>query len=84
MHENPLKYRKYLLRLAQGFCRESLKPPLAPLRVRNQIISRSKCRSCSNSTPYKDTRTNYAGDVVRVVAQPILEYFAPSVLTHKL
>ena len=26
----------------------------------------------------------YAGDVVRVFAQPILEYFAPSVLTHKL
>ena len=26
----------------------------------------------------------YVGDVVPVVAQPILEYFAPSVLTHKL
>ena len=57
MHENPLEYRKYLLRLAQGFCRESLKPRLEPLRVNNQIFARSKCRSCSNITPYKDTRT---------------------------
>ena len=57
MHENPLEYRKYLLRLAQGFCRESLKPRLEPLRVKNQIFARSKCRSCSNITPYKDTRT---------------------------
>ena len=57
MHENPSEYRKYLLLLAQGFCRESLKPRLEPLRVKNQIFARSKCRSCSNITPYKDTRT---------------------------
>ena len=57
MHENPLEYRKYLLLLAQGFCRESLKPRLEPLRVKNHIFARSKCRSCSNISPYKDTRT---------------------------
>ena len=57
IHENPLEYRKYLLLLAQGFCRESLKPRLEPLRVKNHIFARSKCRSCSNISPYKDTRT---------------------------
>ena len=57
MHENPTCYRKYLLRLAQGFCSQSMKRPSAPLRVGNRTFSRSRCRSCRDITPYKDTRT---------------------------
>ena len=58
MHTNPTEYRIYLLRLAQGFCSESIKPPLAPLRVRNRSFPRSKCRSCSETNPYRDSRTS--------------------------
>ena len=57
MHENPTCYTKYLLRLAQGFCTQSMKRPSAPVRVGNRIFSRSRCRSCRDITPYKDTRT---------------------------
>ena len=57
MHENPTCYRKYLLRLAQGFCSQSMKRPPAPVRVGNRTFSRSRCRSCRDITPYKDTRT---------------------------
>ena len=42
MHENPTCYRKYLLRLAQGFCTQSMKRPSAPVRVGNRTISRSR------------------------------------------
>ena len=57
MHENPTCYTKYLLRLAQGFCTQSMKRPSAPVRVGNRTFSRSRCRSCRDITPYKDTRT---------------------------
>ena len=36
-------YRDFMLRVAQGFCANSLKPATAPLRVRNRTFSRSKC-----------------------------------------
>ena len=42
MHENPTCYRKYLLRLAQGFCTQSMKRPSAPVRVGNRTFSRSR------------------------------------------
>ena len=59
MHESPdLDYRHYMLRVAQGYCIDSLKNPLAPVRGINRSWSRSYCRSCSNISPYKDSRTS--------------------------
>ena len=51
-------YRDFMLRVAQGFCAYSLKPATAPLRVRNRTFSRSKCKSCHDISPYKDSRTS--------------------------
>ena len=51
-------YRDFMLRVAQGFCANSLKPATAPLRVRNRTFSRSKCKSCHDISPYKDSRTS--------------------------
>ena len=51
-------YRSFMLRVAQGFCANSLKPATAPLRVRNRTFSRSKCKSCHDISPYKDSRTS--------------------------
>ena len=59
MHDNPSSYRKYLLRLAQSFCAQSMKRPSAPVRVGNRTFSRSRCRSCRDITPNKDTRTEH-------------------------
>ena len=74
MHENPTCYRKDLLRLAQGFCSQSMKRPPAPVRVGNRTFSRSRCRSCRDITPYKDTRTTKNVCVVMQAAlQQILE-----------
>ena len=42
MHENPTCYTKYLLRLAQGFCTQSMKRPSVPVRVGNRTFSRSR------------------------------------------
>ena len=50
-------YRNFLLRVAQGFCANSLKRS-APLKVRNRSFSRSKCKSCHDIDPYKDSRTS--------------------------
>ena len=58
MHTNPTDYKVFLLRIAQGFCSQSKKPSFAPLRVRNRSFSRAKCRSCSDSNPYRDSRTS--------------------------
>ena len=53
-------YRNFnlLLRVAQGFWANSLKRSTAPLRVRNTTVSRSKCKSCHDIDPYKDSRTS--------------------------
>ena len=51
-------YRNFILRVAQGFCANSLKRSSAPLKVRNRSFSRSKCKSCHDIDPYKDSRTS--------------------------
>ena len=51
-------YRNFLLKVAQGFCANSLKCSVAPLKVRNRSFSRSKCKSCHDIDPYKDSRTS--------------------------
>ena len=52
------EYRNFILRVAQGFCANSLKRSTAPLKVRNRTFSRSKCKSCHDIDPYKDSRTS--------------------------
>ena len=52
------EFRNVLLRVAQGFCANSLKCSVAPLKVRNRSFSRSKCKSCHDIDPYKDSRTS--------------------------
>ena len=51
MQPNPTDYKVFLLRLAQEFCSESLKPSHAPPRVRNRSFPRSKCKTCSRINP---------------------------------
>ena len=41
----------------QGFCRRSVKPTMAPLRVRNLSFSRDNCMLCKELNPKKDSRT---------------------------
>ena len=48
------EYRNFIL---SGFCANSLKRP-TPLKVRNRTFSRSKCKSCHDIDPYKDSRTS--------------------------
>ena len=58
MHDSPdCDYRKFLLKIARGFCRRSVKPPMAPLRVRNLSFSRDNCMLCKELNPKKDSRT---------------------------
>ena len=51
-------YRNFILRVAQGVRTNSLKRSTAPLRVRSRTFSRSKCKSCHDIDPYKDSRTS--------------------------
>ena len=51
------EYRNFILRVAQGFCGNSLKRP-TPLKVRNRTFPRSECKLCHDIDPYKDSRTS--------------------------
>ena len=51
------EYRNFILKVAQGFCANSLKRP-TPLKVRNRTFSRSECKLCHDIDPYKDSRTS--------------------------
>ena len=51
------EYRNFILKVAQGFCANSLKRPTL-LKVRNRTFTRSKCKSCHDIHPYKNSRTS--------------------------
>ena len=53
-----LDYRSFILRVDRVFCANSLKRSAAPLKVRNRSFPRSKCKSCHDIDPYKDSRTS--------------------------
>ena len=61
-------YRNFILRVAQGFCANSIKRSPAPLKVRNRTFSRSKCKSCHDIDPYKDSRSSGPELVNTVIA----------------
>ena len=58
-HPSPdMDYRLFLLKISQGLVKNSVKAPLRPLRVRNQLFPRNFCRICKDNNPRKDSRTS--------------------------
>ena len=53
-----LDYRSSILRVDRVFCANSLKRSAAPLKIRNRSFPRSKCKSCHDIDPHKDSRTS--------------------------
>ena len=59
-HPSPdMDFRIFLLKISQGFVKNSLKPTMTPLRVRgNELFPRNFCRVCKDVSPRKDCRTS--------------------------
>ena len=70
-HPSPdMEFRFFLLKISQGFVKNSLKPTMTPLRVRgNELFPRNFCRVCKDVSPRKDCRTSKTcskyGSVIR-------------------
>ena len=47
-------FRIFLLKIAQGLVKDSLKPVMTPLRVReNELFPRNVCIACKDANPNK-------------------------------